>query len=65
MKPDNSRCRYVRRSGVKPVAADAEINKTRFVAATTDGERVTGTVTVNLVASELRVDAFSVVDLDT
>jgi len=50
---------------IKSVTADAEINKTTFVAATTDGKRVTGTITVNIVASERRLDAFSMVDLDT
>ena len=47
------------------VRADAQTNRTRFEAATTDGGRVTGTITVNLVANERRLDAFSVVDLDT
>lgn len=50
---------------IKPVNADGETNKTRFEAATTDGRRVTGTITVNIVASERRLDAPSIVDLDT
>lgn len=50
---------------IEPVAADASNNRTRFEATTADGRRVTGTITVNIVASERRVDAFSVVDLDT
>jgi hypothetical protein len=50
---------------IERVPANAETNRTRFEAATTDGKRVTGTITVNLVASNRRIDAFSVVDLET
>ena len=50
---------------IEHVLANAETNRTRFEAATTDGKRITGTITVNIVASERRVDAFSVVDLDS
>ena len=50
---------------IERVPADAEVNRTRFEVRTIDGKRVTGTITVNIVASERRLDAFSVVDLDT
>lgn len=50
---------------IEPVAADASTNKTRFAVLTKDGKRVAGTITVNIVATERRVDAFSVVNLDT
>jgi hypothetical protein len=50
---------------IEPVAADASTNKTRFAVSTKDGKKVAGTITVNMVATERRVDAFSVVDLDT
>jgi hypothetical protein len=49
---------------IAPVPADAEANKTRFEAAARNGQRVTGTITVSIVASERRLDAFSVFDLD-
>jgi hypothetical protein len=50
---------------IERVPADAEVNRTRFEVKTIDGKTVTGTITVNIVASERRVDAFSIVDLDT
>ena len=50
---------------IEHVRANAETNRTRFEAASTDGKPITGTITVNIVASERRVDAFSVVDLDS
>ena len=50
---------------IEHVRANAETNRTRFEAASTDGKPITGTITVNLVASERRLDAFSVVDLDS
>ena|ERR1700690_1318806 len=46
------------------VHADTQTNRTRFEAETNEGRKVTGTITVNIVATDLRVDAFSVVDLD-
>jgi hypothetical protein len=46
------------------VRADAQTNRTRFEVKTMDGKRVTGTITVCMLASEQRVDAFSVVDVD-
>ena len=50
---------------IAPVPANDEANKTRFEVKTIDGKRVTGTITVNMLASERQVDAFTVVDLDT
>ena len=49
---------------IEHVLANAETNRTRFEVKTIDGKRVTGTITVHILASERRVDAFTVVDLD-
>lgn len=46
------------------IPANAEANRTRFEVRTVDGKKVTGTITVCMLASEQRVDAFTVVDLD-
>lgn len=46
------------------VPASSNVNRTRFEARSVDGKRISGTITVSLVASDRRLDAFSVIDLD-